>query len=498
MTIFQSVSDAAAGLAGHGEGKPVRAGAGALAGDDFDALAAFQLLRKRRQNPIYAAGHAVVADVRMHGVGEVHRAGALGQLQNVALGRKDIDVVREKVALEVLNELQRIAGALLQIHHILDPAPSTQAAPRLLLLLLVQPMAGDAVVRHFRHVLGADLHLDGHPVHAEQGGVQGLVAVDLGDGDVVLEATGDRLVEIVDHPQGPVAGVLPIHNDAEAEHVHDFLERLVLGLHLLVDRVQVLLAAFHLRADALSGKGFLDGSVDFVHQRLAVASGRLDGVVNALRPQRVQRSEAQVLQLHVDVVHAQAIGDGRVVVQGLPGNAPPLLPAEHAYGAHVVQAVGDLDHDDANVLRHRQHHFLEVDRLGFGVAVENGRQLGHAIDQLRHLLPETHAQGALDGGRVLNGVVQQGGHERFMVHAHLRKDRRHRQRVGDVFVPGLPPLAGVGALGVPVGAAHRLNLLGSQVLAQQFAERPHSPRCGNVVPSGPCGQAGNQIGLRGR
>jgi hypothetical protein len=72
---------------------------------------------------------------------------------------------------------------------------------------LVEPVAGDAVVGHVVHLLRADLDLDGHAVHAHEHRVQGLVAVGLGDGDVVLELAGHRLVQVVHMPEDPVAGV---------------------------------------------------------------------------------------------------------------------------------------------------------------------------------------------------------------------------------------------------------------------------------------------------
>ena len=58
-------------------------------------------------------------------------------------------------------------------------------------------MGGDAVVGHFFHFTGADLNLDRNTVHAEQGGVQRLIAVGLGDRNVILEAPRQRFVQIM-------------------------------------------------------------------------------------------------------------------------------------------------------------------------------------------------------------------------------------------------------------------------------------------------------------
>ena len=53
--------------------------------------------------------------------------------------------------------------------------------------LLVLPVGGDAVLRGVVHLPGADLHLEGDALPADDGGVEGLVAVGLGGGDIVLE-----------------------------------------------------------------------------------------------------------------------------------------------------------------------------------------------------------------------------------------------------------------------------------------------------------------------
>ena len=57
--------------------------------------------------------------------------------------------------------------------------------------LLVAPVGGHPVLRVLVHLVGADLHLEGLAFGADQRGVQGLVAVGLGGGDVVVELPGD-------------------------------------------------------------------------------------------------------------------------------------------------------------------------------------------------------------------------------------------------------------------------------------------------------------------
>jgi hypothetical protein len=96
-----------------------------------------------------------------------------------------------------------------------------------------------------------------------------------------------------------------------------------------------------------------------------------------------------------------------------------------------VEPVGELDEDDAHVLRHRQQHLPDV--LGLlllegGVVVQLG-QLGDAVDEARDLLAEP----LLDLGeavvRVLGDVVQERRLDRGRVEAEVGHDLRRGDRV---------------------------------------------------------------------
>ena len=58
-------------------------------------------------------------------------------------------------------------------------------------------MGSDTVIGHGFHFFGTNLDFDGYPVHTEQGCVQGLVAVSLGNGNIILESSGNRFKKVV-------------------------------------------------------------------------------------------------------------------------------------------------------------------------------------------------------------------------------------------------------------------------------------------------------------
>ena len=87
--------------------------------------------------------------------------------------------------------------------------------------------------------------------------------------------------------------------------------------------------------------------------------------VSSWRGQRLvglglEHLEGQVLELPLDLPDAQALGERRVDLGGLARDAQLLVDGQRAQRAHVVQPVGELDEDDADVLRHGQEHLADV------------------------------------------------------------------------------------------------------------------------------------------
>ena len=120
--------------------------------------------------------------------------------------------------------------------------------------------------------------------------------------------------------------------------------------------------------------------------------------------------EAEVLEFGLDLVQAQAVGQRGVNVHRFAGYLV-LLAGEHgAKGAHVVEAVGNLDKDDADVVAHGEQQLLEVFGLcGSLVAEDTARYLGQSVHNLGYLGAEDVLD-VLDGVvGVFHHVVQQGG-----------------------------------------------------------------------------------------
>ena len=223
--------------------------------------------------------------------------------------------------------------------------------------------------------------------------------------------------------------------------------------------------------NAIGGQAVGQRGLDLGDDFLAVAPRALDRPVDQRRTHRVHGLETEVLELDAHSVHPQAVGDGGVDLEGFLGDASAFFAGQHFQGAHVVQAVGQLDQDHADVAGHGHGHLLEVLglRLGLGLEVHLG-QFADPIDQLGDGLAELLAQGFLGNAGVFDHVVQHGRHQALMVHVHVGEDAGNRQRMGHVGLAAAATLAIVGLLGVEVGPANQVDLFGAQVSRQPFGE----------------------------
>ena len=121
--------------------------------------------------------------------------------------------------------------------------------------------------------------------------------------------------------------------------------------------------------------------------------------------------------------------------------------------AHVVQAVGELDEDDADVVDHGQHHLAQVLGLRFFAGREiDLADLGDAFDDVGDLLAEFLAD--FNGGDrgIFDRVVEQAGGDRNRVHFHVGEDVADFERMDEVGLAG-------GAVSARRGASGKIRRL---------------------------------------
>ncbi|CAM5201013.1 hypothetical protein CDEF62S_01541 [Castellaniella defragrans] len=367
----------------------------------------------------------MVAHVCVDGVGKVHGGRAAGQGQDLALGREDVHGVGKQVDLDVLQEFAGVSGLALDVEQRLQPlvrAP-LQVVERRAVLLFVEPVRGHAFFGHVVHVSRAELEFYRRAVGPDQRGVERLVAIHFGDGDIVLELARDRPVELVQRPHCQIAFRQRVDDHAKAVDVEHVRKRLLLLDHLFIDAVEGFFAA---RDFGVYARGWqcrphrLGDARDYL---APVAAGGHHRLVENHIAIRVDRLEATVLQLAEQGIQAQAVSDRCVDVQRLSRHARAFFGAHVVERAHVVQAVGELDQNDAHVARHGQQHLAEGFRLLFSLRrVFQTFELGQTVDDVGDFRSELFRQLLLGNVLVFDDVVQERRHERIGVELPARAD----------------------------------------------------------------------------
>ena len=293
---------------------------------------------------------------------------------------------------------------------------------------------------------------------------------------------GNRLPRLVDDAERGVAVLHRVGDDADGDEVVDLLELDALALQLQEDAVEALDAAVdlahrHLRLGQLQR----DRALQLLDHALGDAPLALDLGLERLVGPGLERLEGQLLELVLHLAHAEPVGDRRVDVERLLGDAGAPLLGEVIERPHVVEAIGQLHQDDADVVDHRQQHLAEVLRLPLLVRRErDGADLGHALDDVGDLGPEQLLD-ALDGGEgVLDDVVEQAGGDGDGVQPHVGEDVGDLERMDEVGLARVADLSLVLERREDVGAPQQLDV-GVGGIGPNFLDQVLEPNHGDGV-----------------
>ena len=299
------------------------------------------------------------------------------------------------------------------------------------MLPFVAPMCGVALLRDLIHALGTDLHLHPFARRRHHRGVQALVTVGLGNGNPVAQAVRVGRIEIRHHTVGPpgialLLLLLGIQDNTNGEDVVDVLERHLLLLHLVPDARNGLRPALDGKLEAFLGQRLPDGRSKRVDEARPDRFGLAQFLLNLSVFLGLPVAQAQILELTFDRVQAQSVRKRRVHEVGFSRNLELLLPLHAIECPHVVQPVGNLDQDNADVITQREQHLPKILRLSTLCRVEYPRNLGQPIDDGPLPLAEHPLNVVQRHPGVLHRVVQQCTHDARGVEAHLlRADPCH-------------------------------------------------------------------------
>ena len=237
----------------------------------------------------------MVADGGVDGVGKVDGRSPGGQVLDVAVRRKYVDLVGEHIHLEGGEEVLSV-GILLAFEKVSYPGEfllvrlSRDA-------LLILPVGGYSVFRRLVHLPRSYLHLEGYALSADDGGVQGLIHIGLRRSDIVLEAARDRLIHIVDAAEHVIALRDIVDYHAEGVDVHDLGELLVLPVHLAVDGIDILYPLLHDAVYVRLLHAVFYSRLGALHKALVFPAALGERVLYLLVADGVEVDEGQILEL---------------------------------------------------------------------------------------------------------------------------------------------------------------------------------------------------------
>ncbi len=186
----------------------------------------------------------------------------------------------------------------------------------------------------------------------------------------------------------------------------------------------------------------------------------------------LELAEGERLHLGHELVHADPLGERGVDVHRLAGDAAALVRVlQMMERAHVVQPVGELHQQDADVVRHGEQELAQIlgGALALALRLDLG-ELGDAVDQPGDVLAEQFLDLGRGRQRVLDRVVEDGGDDRLVVEPEVGEDAGDLDRVA---VIGIARGAGLRAVRLhreDVGAVDQ-RLVGVRVIALDLLDQ---------------------------
>ena len=267
--------------------------------------------------------------------------------------------------------------------------------------------------------------------------MQTLVSVALGHREPVAHAARVALVHVGDDAECLPAVQLfafgcRVDDDAYGEEIIHSVYIYLLLLHLLPDGVDALGASLHVEFQARFDELFLDGLGEAGYICIAALLGGIEFLLYIIVGIVLQIFEAQVLELALEFVESQFMGQRCIQVSSLHRHLLLRFGVACTLDvAHEAHAVGYHDENHAHVFGHRYQQAAEVFALDgctlliqIADAQESVHDAGHLVAKVapdvfqRHIAPH-------------HGAVEQHTQHRPSCRSHLLSHDERRLHIGE-------------------------------------------------------------------
>ena len=295
----------------------------------------------------------------MHRIGEIDQGRPLRQVDQVAFRGETEHLVLEHLQFGVFQKFFRPGGMVENIQQF--PQPPVLAPFPLALALLVLPMGGHAVFRHLVHVGGTNLNFNTVLFGTKNARVQGLVAVRFRGAHVILETSRYHRIGAMDDSQRLVALFQIVDDDPKGHDVGQLFKTDILVLHLFPDRIRRFFAPDDGRLQPARVQGCGQFIMDPFGQHIPLLAQEIQAGDDRITGIGVNFGERHIFQFVLQFLHADAFSQGREDVHSFHGDAAAFICVlDEMQGPHVVQPVGQLNQQNADVLGHGEQQFTEI------------------------------------------------------------------------------------------------------------------------------------------
>ena len=217
-----------------------------------------------------------------------------------------------------------------------------------------------------------------------------------------------------------------LHDNAHGNQVIDFGEPFAALRHLLVDGVQMLRTPRNVASNIDFGELARKRFYDVGKVALALYAAFRHHAADLAEFRRIEIVERKVFELPLDGADTKAMGYGSVNFKRFARLEDAAILLERRKRTHVMQAVGKLDDDDANVFAHGDEHLTNGCRLLIGQAPHlDARDLCDALHQLSDLRVKQLGHFFDRRRRIFHRVVKKSRTQRVGVHTQIGKNERH-------------------------------------------------------------------------
>ncbi len=186
---------------------------------------------------------------------------------------------------------------------------------------------------------------------------------------------------------------------------------------------------------------------------------------------RLQIEKREVLELPLNGTHTQAVSQRRIDIHGLARLKEAAIFAQRCKRTHVMQAVGQLNDDDADVARHSKKHLAQVERLLLVHAVDfDVSELSYAVYEVGYRLTKDCRDIGKRGLGVLDRVMQKRRAHHIRVEIEFSQNNCHFDRMVDVHLARTTLLLGMLLCRKAVGTLNLSAIFFAHVLTTQASE----------------------------